>query len=270
MDSPFCPEHVVDFTCNICGEKNSLQIKEFHRELAFCKKCGSTPRFRGVIKALDDVVCGRSLVPLSGWPKRKNIFGLGMSDWLGYSSFLESIFSYENTFYNREPMLDIQSVPEKRFGTLDYIISTDVFEHIMQPVQQAFNNVFKLLKVGGTFVFSVPYTRDLVTLEHYPDLHNFQIFSFFGKKILVNLDVKGRYRVYQNLVFHGGEGDTLEMRVFCESDILNYLNVAGFGNICVYDQPDFSIGYYWPPLESEHECIGHLHAYIISATKGKD
>ena len=64
-------------------------------------------------------------------------------------------------------------------ATLDFIISTDVFEHIEPPVSRAFVNAKKLLKPDGIFIFSVPFSDPekpgVPTKEHFPELHDYVI-----------------------------------------------------------------------------------------------
>ena len=215
---PDAPQ-VIEYCCNLCGCKNRLDSSQFHRELAACKKCGALARFRGIIHALANFLGESEDAILRDWPIHKRIFGIGMSDWNGYARLLRRKFSYENTFYDRKPKLDILNLTEKNLGKYDFVISTDVFEHILPPLQQGFDNLFRLLKPGGCLIFSVPYTRTAQTVEHYPGMLDYEILNFRGTRILVNRDDGGRLQVYDNLVFHGGKGATLEMRIFCQTDI---------------------------------------------------
>jgi len=263
---PDAPQ-VIEYCCNLCGCKNRLDSSQFHRELAACKKCGALARFRGIIHALANFLGESEDAILRDWPIHKRIFGIGMSDWNGYARLLRRKFSYENTFYDRKPKLDILNLTEKHLGKYDFVISTDVFEHILPPLQQGFDNLFRLLKPGGCLIFSVPYTRTAQTVEHYPGMLDYEILNFRGTRILVNRDDGGRLQVYDNLVFHGGKGATLEMRIFCETDILNRLAQSGFEDIKVYDQPNLSIGYYWPELKSADPDAPLLYAYIVSARR---
>jgi len=267
MKLPLDAPQVIEYRCNICGGKNRLESRQFHRELAACQKCGANARFRGIIHVLANLLGEGDGTTLQEWPMRKNVFGVGMSDWSGYANLLRKKFSYENTFYDHEPQLDIMNLTEEHLGKYDFVISTDVFEHILPPLQQGFDNLFGLLKPGGCLVFSVPYTRTAQTVEHYPGLREYEILDFRGGKIIVNRDDAGRLHVYDNLVFHGGEGATLEMRVFCEVDVLSRLARSGFENIHVHDQPQLSIGYYWPELKSADPDAPSLYAYIISARR---
>jgi SAM-dependent methyltransferase len=267
MQLPLDTPEIIEFHCNICGTQNRLENHLFHRELAACKSCGSTPRFRGVIYVLGHQLGGLEDVPLLRWPVRKAVSGAGLSDWDRYATPLSRKFSYENTFYDRRPQLDIMQPDGSHLGKYDFLISTDVFEHILPPVQRGFDNLLRLLKPGGCLVFSVPYTRAAATFEHYPGLHEFEILEFHGKRVLVNRDEEGRLQVHENLVFHGGEGATLELRLFCEADLLRRLEESGFEEIHVYDRPVLGVGYYWPELRSPDSEKPSIYGYLISARR---
>ena len=256
----------IEYCCNICGRKNRLEIHKFHREQALCEKCGANARFRGIIHVLASLLGHADGIFLQEWPRRSDILGIGMSDWPGYADLLQKKFRYENTFYDRSPQLDIQNLTAAQFEKYDFVISSDVFEHVLPPLQQGFDNLLALLKPGGVLVFSVPYTRGSETIEHYPDLYQYEIVDFRGGKILVNREESGALAVYDNPVFHGGEGATLEMRLFCETDVVNRLARAGFEEIVVHDQPHIAIGFYWPELMSADPAVP-LYAYIISARR---
>lgn len=257
----------ITFTCNICGAANRLPVAGFHRETALCGGCGANARFRGIIRVLALSLGIDPHLPLPAWPRQKSRRGVGMSDWEGYARQLRDKFDYSNTYYDREPRLDIQAPPPGQLASLDFIITTDVFEHILQPLQQAFDNLLALLKPGGHLIFSVPYTRLPATREHFPDLHQFQFCEFAGEKILVNRDPQGRLSAHDHLIFHGGEGATLEMRLYCEADLLKRLADAGFTAITVHEQPDLAVGYYWPPLLHGSATDPRLYAYIIGARR---
>jgi SAM-dependent methyltransferase len=267
MKLPDDAPQVIDYCCNICGRRNRLESQYFHRELANCRRCRANARLRGIIYVLANIFGEREDIPLQKWPTRKHIFGMGMSDWFGYANLLRKKFRYENTFYDRRPQLDIMNLSEKHLEKYDFVISTDVFEHILSPVQQGFDNLLRLLRPGGNLIFSVPYTRIAQTVEHFPDLLDYEILDFHGEKIIVNRDASGQLQVYDNLVFHGGKGATLEMRRFCEADVLSRLAQAGFEDIKVYDQPQLSIGYYWPELKTAYPDVPLLYGYILSAKR---
>jgi hypothetical protein len=72
---------------------------------------------------------------------------------------LRVCFSYRNTFFHTEPLIDIIDPPTELLGTLDSVISTDVFEHVVPPVERAFEGAFRLLKPGSALVLTVPFTK---------------------------------------------------------------------------------------------------------------
>ncbi|WP_158301424.1 methyltransferase domain-containing protein [Methanocella paludicola] len=202
-------------------------------------------------------------IPLSEFPVRKDITGIGMSDWDVYTSRLAKKLGYTNTFYHKEPKLDIISVDDIQNGKYDFIISSDVFEHVVPPVSTAFYNTGKLLKRGGVLIFSVPYisTPGHGTVEHFPDLYQYKIINMRQGKILKNITAEGVSQTYTNLTFHGGKGNTLEMRSFSESSLWDELRKAGFKDIKKYNQSYKEYGIVWTDEHITH-CSPPLTARI--------
>jgi len=224
------------FLCNICGFPNVSSRKKLTREDNSCRFCKSNVRFRTVIEALSQSLYGKSrILPL--FPKSKEIRGLGMSDWLGYASRLERKFDYTNTYFHTEPRLDITRVPNELAAKFDFLISSDVFEHIVSPISAAFENAYKLLKPGGALVLTVPFVPNGATQEHFTDLHQFEIVDDGTKQRLRNVSKHGEIQWFENLVFHGGPGATLEMRLFSYPSLLSELHRAGFDEIRTFQEP---------------------------------
>ena len=235
----------LTFTCNICGTLCETLVAMLSREEPSCKSCGSTVRMRGMMHALSIALFGRA-VTLPEFSENKNILGKGMSDWDGYAKLLSEKLGYINTYYHKSPRLDITNISSQDEESVDFLVSTDVFEHVAQPVSIAFENARKMLKPGGAFVFSVPYQLRGETLEHFPNLHQFKLDTRDGKRILINRTRDGRIEEFSDLVFHGGEGETIEMRVFSESGLLKDLQQAGFNDVQIMQAPYFEFGIYWP------------------------
>lgn len=183
------------------------------------------------------------IIPLPQFPKQKHISGLGMSDSKIYAQPLGRIFAYTNTFYHKRPRLDITAVPPELTGSMDFVISSDVFEHVPPPVERAFTNLYRILKPGGFCILSVPYTGQGETREHFPELHDFKIVYAKGKPRLLNTTRDGRNQVFDTLCFHGGGGATLEMRLFSRRSLLESLHAAGFNHVefCTSDIPEYGI-----------------------------
>lgn len=234
----------LSYHCNICGMACKSKIVELGREEPSCLGCGSTVRMRAIIHVFSTELFGESLA-IRDFPERPDIKGIGMTDWIGYAGALEKKLGYKNTYYHKPPKLDITSIDSDIEGTLDFVISSDVFEHVEPPVSRAFENIRKLLKPNGVFIFSVPYNKDEATKEHFPDLYNYEIIETEGAHILKNITKSGVEQTYDNLVFHGGAGATLEMRCFSEASIKEEFRKAGFANVHIYSEPDFQHGIYW-------------------------
>ena len=60
--------------------------------------------------------------------------------------------------------------------------------------------------------------------------------------MLVNRTRTGELQVFRDLVFHGGEGATLELRVFCFDDLLARIAAAGFAPPLVHREGCGSCG----------------------------
>jgi SAM-dependent methyltransferase len=238
------------FTCNICGAACSVDypLADLPREEPTCS-CGSTVRFRWIVHALSVELFGESL-PLPSFPEMRQIRGIGMSDCLSIAEPLHNEkFDYENTFYHREPRLDIMDESSGASESYDFIVSSEVFEHVPPPAQLAFNNLFRLLKPRGFAVFSVPWIPDGHTKEHFPLLHDWGIAKLRSGPVLVNRKADGELQIIENnLIFHGGPGETLEMRVYTRGDLEEHFRTAGFQDIEVADfETSLEYGICWLP-----------------------
>lgn len=235
------------FRCNICGQRGMIKLDSVTRELRSCRHCNSSPRTRAVIRALSHRLFQKNL-NLPEFPTRKDLVGLGLSDASHYASRLKERLSYTNTFFHKEPFLDIASdeiAPERR-QACDFIISSEVFEHVAPPLEAAFRHVFQMLKPGAIFLLTVPYGLQPDMIEHFPDLYEFKIVEHEGIRELHNVTRSGVRQIFRDLVFHDGPGTTLEMRIFSYSALLRLLRVAGFDDVVVHDTPDFQHGVWWP------------------------
>ncbi len=208
------------FICNITGKTFNLNNNEKHRELGV--RFGYNNRFRAICYVFCKLFYGECKI-LSNLETNKNLKGIGMSD-SAWANILEKKFDYTNTYYHKSPFLDIYNDNHvNNYSNLDFIISSDVFEHInpYPSVQIAFNNLYKMLKHGGFIIFSVPYTHE-EHKEHYPNLYNYKIIkNKKGKYVLKNKTIDNKTEKFKNLVFHGGPGSVLEMRVFSKKSIKN-------------------------------------------------
>jgi hypothetical protein len=236
------------FTCNVCGRDTDgvPRVQVQNREFQSCGHCRSSLRMRSIVHALSLALYGRS-VPLREFRADKRIAGLGMSDWEGYARGLAEKFSYTNTYYHQEPRLDITAIPESMVERHRFLISSDVFEHIPpEGLEAAFANSRRLLRGNGVFIFTVPFAKEGGTREHFPRLHDWRIEERGGRRVLSNTTACGERETFEDLVFHGGDGMTLEMRVFGEEDLRRRLAAAGYSKVEIGVPDELRYGIAWP------------------------
>jgi SAM-dependent methyltransferase len=198
------------FICNICGSHNDSE--SFGTEAASCA-CGSNVRLRALIHLLSMELFGQSLV-LAEFPKLKAIRGLGISDQPGYARILAEKFDYTNTFYDREPRLDLAELHPELRGSYDFILLADVIEHIAPPLERALEEACRLLKPHGFLGITIFCNPADQMFEHFPALNEYRIVSLGKSPVLINRRRDGTLEIRDDLIFHGGSGATLEMREF--------------------------------------------------------
>ncbi|OFV97027.1 MAG: hypothetical protein A3F68_03150 [Acidobacteria bacterium RIFCSPLOWO2_12_FULL_54_10] len=221
MTSP----NAVDFICNVCGRAGSLPAESFDREAGLCPHCQSTVRARSVIYLLTKYLLGEPRTLPSVPPAAFR--GVGLSCAHSYAPYLEKIFHYTNTYFDHEPRLDISH--PANFHELDFLISSDVFEHTFPPAIAAFQGASSILKPGGLLILSVPYTLNDRTVEHYPECIDYEKVPQENGLVGVRLTFRdGSKRLDTKPVWHGGQGNTLEMRVYCRSHLFECLKNSSF------------------------------------------
>jgi SAM-dependent methyltransferase len=235
----------IPFLCNICGSRTRAPRELLTREVSSCDVCHSSVRYRALIHQLSLVLFGEAL-PLPDFPVDRSIRGLGTSDWHGFAELLEKKFDYRNTFYEKEPRLDLKNPPADWAGRCDFVICSEVLEHVPHPVQPAFDGLRSLLAPHGVALITVPYQLGVATIEHFETLHEWCLCTLEDRRLLVNRTSDGRYEVFDRLNFHGGgNGPSLEMRIFGKDDLESRLKQAGFCfKVIENDYPEFGI--FWP------------------------
>ena len=230
------------FLCNICGTVCEKPPAGLAREGSGCAVCHSSMRLRALIALLSEELLGIPMT-LAEFPILKGIRGIGMSDFPEFAEKLAQKLDYTNTFYHQAPRFDVTQPDPNDFGRYDFIFSTEVMEHVPPPVEDAFSNLFGLLKPDGLLVMTTPYSLGGKTREHFPELHNFTLASLGEKTVLVNRRRDGSIEVFEDLVFHGGPGSTIEMRVFTEDSLRQNLLSAGFSSVRIASEniPEFGI-----------------------------
>jgi SAM-dependent methyltransferase len=235
---------VVRFQCNLCGTHNAVAAAAISRETPSCAQCNSTVRMRAVAHLVVQAMLGIA-EPMPQIARRADIRGVGISDDPRYAQPLAAVFDYENTQFHEEPRLDITAVPPERVGSYDFVVASEVFEHVVTPVDRAFRGARALLKPGGVLVFTVPFSLDDDTVEHFPDLHDWRLEESAGRWRLHNVTADGRAQSFDDLIFHGGPGSTLEMRLFSRTGLERAFLDAGFGRVRIAADPCPRFGIEW-------------------------
>ena len=138
---------LIYFTCNICGHTNTAM--EMHRELAPCAQCGSNARFRAMMVGLSLGLFGQ-VSPLPEITVDCSIRGWGCSDSAVYANRLAELFDYTNTFLHTAPRVDIGAPATlEKFGGSQFILCSDVLEHVLVNPADAIANMHNCLMPGG-------------------------------------------------------------------------------------------------------------------------
>ena len=180
---------------------------------------------------------------LPEFPRLKTLRGIGMTDWPEYAARLAEKFDYRNTFYNRQPRLDITNPPSEDSGKYDFLISSEIFEHVLPPASTAFRGAHQILKPSGVLILTVPYSLESTMREHYPEIHQFGFAQVGDGVVLVNRTRSGEMQVFEQPIFHGpGPGKALEMREFTEADLKRALSESGFTTVRIYAEKYLPFG----------------------------
>jgi hypothetical protein len=186
-----------------------------------CTACHSTWRIRAlallVLRGLDI-----PLTPLRLGDQDFSRSGLGISDNVFLAAALAGRFDYVNSYLHRFPRLDISEVPPDLGGAFEFVVCSDVLEHVPPPVEPALQGLASLVRPGGFVVASVPCTRG-ETVEHYPDLDSYDIVG----ETVVWTGKDGREHCDPHPEFHGGQGRTLAFRLWNVDDFHARLDQVG-------------------------------------------
>lgn len=234
----------ADFICNICGLPSRFAPEGDWREASSCQGCGSSVRARQIAHCVTLGMLGKSMALVS--IERSALRGVGLSDAGPLAEALEKAFDYTNSFYHQEPKLDICSPAEPWIGSVDFLTSSDVFEHVPSPVEKAFAGAYKILKPNGLLVLTVPFDDRPKTTEHFEELLDFKVIDFDGNWLLLGKNNLNQYQVHTDLIFHGGPGTTVEMRFFSQRDVVDHLHNAGFVEVNVHYESVAKYGIFPP------------------------
>lgn len=167
---------------------------------------------RWLIHRLSLELFGRSL-PVFEFPRKPNVTALGLSDHglvadCLVADCLKDRFSYLNTYYDHAPHFDLR-FDDSPIGSLDFLIASEVFEHIEPPVGDAFRNSARILKPSGILLLTVSWICDGNPEEALPVFHDWKLVPEGSRWVIVNRTPAADIERYCGPVFDGGPGPCL-------------------------------------------------------------
>ena len=208
--------------CIACGCPPNLLAA--NREDVACSNCNITWRIAACLFGLrEGLGVGGSFSEMA--PDLSRV-GVGISDDWRLALLLAGRFAYANTFLHRFPYLDISDPPEILQGSLEFVICSDVLEHVMGDVQVAMRGLLSILRPGGFLVASIPIDGPN-HIEYFPGCVSY---TEVGSSVEW-LNAAGALSRNESPIYHGGQGQTLTFRQFTEDSFVNALTRAGFTDI---------------------------------------
>jgi SAM-dependent methyltransferase len=147
-------------------------------------------------------------MPLDEFPFDASICGVGLTDPEPIATRLAERFTYCNTYLDASPRLDVR-VDASPFGALDFLVASEVFEHVEPPVTDAFQNAARLLKPSGVLLLTVPWVWDGDGGDVLPALHDWKLARVDGKWVIIDRLPDGQTIEFHNPTFDGSEGPSL-------------------------------------------------------------
>lgn len=153
--------------CNVCGGYRKIKIKTHNlREDCTCKKCKSNSRKRHLAAIILQTINDNGFSSLKDIPKDFDCKIYNVESNGALHHYLRHINNYVCSEYfgpyatfgkekNGVLNVDLMDIPFDE-NTFDLIVSTEVFEHIPNPYK-AFDEIYRILKKGGSHIFTVPY-----------------------------------------------------------------------------------------------------------------
>mgnify|MGYP000968434129 CR=1 FL=1 len=122
----------------------------------------------------------------------------------------------------------------------------DIPDEIRDELWDRYREAIAPLRDGGKLIFTVPFEHEGEPVEHFPELHDWTLAEHAGRWTLTNVTRDGVTQTFDDLVFHGGPGSTLEMRVFSRSSVARAFLDAGFARVRYADDTWLPFGIHWP------------------------
>ena len=249
------------FRCCICGHDQTADRRTQHREIRDCGNCQSTPRMRGIIYAFLRRIYNDTTLAFANQPRRPHVTGIGTSDGGEMADLLGAKFAYTNTAFHTEPFLDIcDPASIANYRNLSFVLCSEVLEHTKLTPVEVLPNLRQMLRPGGLLILTTPTVHMANTVEWYGGATSVDV-ERAGEGFVVRWrNRRGVEYVDTNPAFHGGPGDTLEMRMISHMELVAAAERTGFRVETLEFDP--ANGYNWPYLTS-HESFDMVDARVM-------
>ena len=166
----------VPIKCTVCGSYTFATITNDNlRENCYCRSCNSFNRQRQIAFVLCNAIDSKHINSLKDLTtvNHLSIYNTETSGTIHrYLSSLNGYFCSEyfgpqylsGEIINNWMHQDLMALSFKD-NQFDFVISTDVFEHIPEPYT-AHQEVFRVLKPGGRHIFTVPFYQTEILDEN--------------------------------------------------------------------------------------------------------
>jgi len=149
--------------CTICEKDvRFLKLDPWLRDHYLCRGCGSIPRFRAMVKVLNEQFPDwRNMTIHESSPGGASSEKISR-ECRGYvaSQFFADVPRGQMKGAQRSEDLEQLTFEDASF---DLTVTQDVFEHVLRP-ERAFEEIARTLKPGGAHVFTVPWYRGKKTV----------------------------------------------------------------------------------------------------------
>lgn len=166
--------------CNIC-ERSTLFICDVaaDRWIRRCCWCRSTPKYRAIVYVIELETGSR----LNDYARAHSFYELSTTSPIfrrlrGHATYQASGYFSDKPFGHKvTPHYWNQDLQKLSFAaeSFDVVISSETMEHVRRP-WQGFAEVYRVLKPGGFYVFTIPFRTDRLTTARVDTSHEQDIF----------------------------------------------------------------------------------------------
>jgi SAM-dependent methyltransferase len=161
------PGYHTTGTCNLC-RRRTLFVCDMAQDrwIRRCCICRGTPKYRAIVSVIESEAGER----ITDFIRDRKIYELtttspifrklrGHPNYVASGYFSDLAFGEKVSAFYWNQDLQCLTFDSESF---DVVISSETMEHVRRP-WQGFSEVYRVLKPGGFYVFTIPFRRDRMT-----------------------------------------------------------------------------------------------------------